>query len=511
MIEGQQVDEEIQEVRDDMLALVRFGETREFKDELPSVTRLRQRSRNPGYHSPSWTQQGFLAFNDRVYLPDGEHSRLKIMVARHSAPLAGHPGIAKTRELVERDYIWSGVSKDIEEFVSGCTVCQTAKATHHKPYGLLKTLEVPSRPWEHISMDFIEPLPESNGFDSVLVVIDRHSKWATFIPTHTTIDSSELATILIDRVFALHGFPKSIVSDRGSKFISRFWRYLNGRLNVELRLSTAFHPQTDGQTERTNQSLEAYLRIYCAYNQDDWSTLLPQAAFAYNNSVHSAIKTTPFFMNHGFHPRWTEEITTTTAIEVPAASKVVIDLDAMHSECSEYIAKANEQYEDQANRDRMEAPLFEVGDSVLLNMKNVKTKRPSRKLDIKHGGPYVIEAKVGSHAYRLRLPKGVRLHPVFHVSMLEPFHPPTIDGQAVPKPTPIEVDGELEWEVSKILDSRYFGRYRKLQYLVEWAGCEGTPDAQSWEPANNTANARELYAEFHRLHPGKPGAPADHA
>ena len=138
----------------------------------------------------------------------------------------------------------------------------------------------------------------------------------------------------------------------GSKFVSKFWTYLNKRLNVRLRLSTAYHPQTDGQTKWTNQVMETYLRIYCSYNQDDWSTLLPQAAFAYNNSVHSAIKATPFFVNHGFHPRWVNEVksTSTTVTEVPSASNVIACLEDVFAECSQHIASANEFYSKYAVR-----------------------------------------------------------------------------------------------------------------------------------------------------------------
>ena len=514
ILKGQEESEEIREVRKEMMGLVRFGEerreergeARKEETELKSVQDLRRRTRNPGYLRPHWTKQGFLAFGDRVYLPDINDSHLKILVARHASPLAGHPGVSKTRELVERDYIWTGLRQHAEEFVNGCSVCQTAKPVHHKPYGLLKTLEVPSRPWEHISMDFVEPLPIANGFDSILVVIDRHSKWGTFIPTRTDITAANLADILFDRVFALHGLPLSIVSDRGSKFVSKFWTYLNKRLDVRLRLSTAYHPQTDGQTERTNQVMETYLRIYCSHNQDDWSALLPQAAFAYNNSVHSAIKATPFFINHGFHPRWVNEIksTTTTVTEVPSASNVIACLEDVFVECSQHIAFANEFYSKYANSDRMSPPVFEPGSKVMLSMRNIKTRRPSRKLDVKYSGPFEVKERIGTLNYRLKLPPSVKIHDVFHVSLLEPFHEPSFPGQQPIRPGPLQVDEEEVYEVARIVDSRLYGRRKELQYLVEWLGYENTPEATTWEPRRHI-RTQQLKDEFHLANPDKPG------
>jgi transposase InsO family protein len=157
-------------------------------------------------------------------------------------------------------------------------------------------------------MDFIEPLPTSGGFDSILVVVDRLTKWAIFIPTTVRLTSPKLAQLIIDNVISQHGVPESIVSDRGSKFTSRFWGYVTSKLGVDLRLLTAYHPQTDGQTERVNQVLEQYIRMFGCHNQNDWSEKLGVASFVYNNSIHSATKYTPFFANFGYHPRWIDEL-----------------------------------------------------------------------------------------------------------------------------------------------------------------------------------------------------------
>ncbi len=274
IIEGLTKDDGLIDVLDEMKSLVcincnhptcRTGPN--VSIHLASVEKLRRRSRNKGFRNPSWDSRGFLVFGRRVYLPDNNNARLKVIKARHDAPLAGHPGINGTIDLVSRDYIWVGLRETIEAYVKGCSVCQRTKLSHLGPIGYLKPLEVATQPWTEISMDFVEQLPRSGPHDSILVVVDRLTKWAIFIPTTTTLGADGLANLLRDHVFAQHGLPKAIVSDRGSKFVSQLWRTLTSRLGINLRLSTAFHPQTDGQTERVNQVLEQYLRIFTAYQQ----------------------------------------------------------------------------------------------------------------------------------------------------------------------------------------------------------------------------------------------------
>ena len=164
-------------------------------------------------------------------------------------------------------------------------------------------------------MDLIEGLPESSSFDSILVIVERLTKMALFIPTTRRLTAPELARLYVLHVFSKHGIPADIISDRGSEFVSEFWTGLGALLNIDLKPSTAYHPQTDGQTERTNQTLETYLRTYINYQQNDWVDLLPIAEFAYNNSVHSGTTVSPFFANYGHHPR----ISMTIDREVPSA------------------------------------------------------------------------------------------------------------------------------------------------------------------------------------------------
>ena len=253
-------------------------------------------------------------------------------------------------------------------------------------------------------MDFIEPLPISEGYDSILVVVDRLTKMSVFLPTKTTLTSPKMADLLIREIFTRHGLPRSIVSDRGSKFIAKFWQSVTDKLRIKLNLSTAFHPRpTDRQNEST-RSVEHYLRVFTSYNQDDWSTILGQASFAYNNTYHTATKLTPFFANFGYHPRWVDEVMPTAETNVPIAHQMVEDIRAVHNQCRNNIASANERYSIAYNRKRRETPEFKVGDLVMLSFENITTLRPSKKLDVKRQGPFKITELIGTHACRLELP-----------------------------------------------------------------------------------------------------------
>jgi transposase InsO family protein len=250
-----------------------------------------------------WSRSGLLCYQGRFAVPDYKNARLQILQNRHDTKATGHPGETKTRELVTRTYWWPRMTEDIRDYVQACYItCVRSKAKRHAPYGLLKSLPIPTRPWDDITMDFITGLPESQGYDSVLIILDRLTKMAIYLPTTKRVTAEDLARLYVQHVFSKHGIPKTIVSDRGTQFDSAFWREFIKILGADSRYSTAYHPQTDGQTERVNQELESYLRSYISFLQDDWVDYLPMAEFARNNSVNSTTKVTPFFANHGYHP-----------------------------------------------------------------------------------------------------------------------------------------------------------------------------------------------------------------
>jgi len=270
--------------------------------------------------------------------------------------------------------------------------------------------------------------------------------------------------------------------------------------------STAFHPQSDGQTERVNQVLEQYLRIFCDYQQDNWVELLPLAEFAYNNAKHASTQVSPFMANYGRHPRMAPRTLTIENPENsetnPAAEHFLKHMYETQKQLVEQLSKAQDNYKRFYDRKTKAPPEFKTGDLVWLNRRNIATLRPSQKLDHRRLGPFKVigPAGSGSLAYRLELPSSMGIHPVFHVSLLERCRTNTIPGRIVPAPPPIEVQGQTEWIVEEILDSKI--SRRKLFYFVDWHGFG--PDERTWEPPDHLANTPEKIAEFHRRYPQRP-------
>jgi hypothetical protein len=260
------------------------------------------RQTNPIDSKWSLSPTGFLLHKDVIFVPNIGDLRTHVLKVCHDHPIAGHPGQTKTLELLHRDYFWPKMREDVVAFVKSCVTCGRAKAHHHQPYGTLQQLPIPECPWHSVSMDFIEQLPSSSGFTAILVIVDRLTKQALFLPTTDQATSEDVAALYFKNVFSRHGVPAHITSDRGVEFVSHFFRSLGTLLGIRLHFTLGYHPQADGQTERVNQTLEQYLRIHCNYQQDDWSDWLPIAKFAYNNAESAATSTTPFFANKGYHP-----------------------------------------------------------------------------------------------------------------------------------------------------------------------------------------------------------------
>jgi hypothetical protein len=284
----------------------------------------------PDPSDPRWLtdDSGFLRCDNRIYVPESNDLRLCVLRNTHDHPLSGHLGQNRTLELIRREYTWPGIRTYVKDYVKSCTICARAKVPRHKPYGLLKQLPIPEQPWNSISMDFIEQLLDSSGFTAILVVIDRLSKQAIFIPTYDTITSLDLARLFLLHVFSKHGVPSHVTSDRGTEFVSHFFRSLGKALDMTLHFTSRYHPEGNGQTKRTNQTLEQYLRIYCNYQQDNWSELLPLAEFAYNNAPSATTGVSPFFANKGYHPNIS--IHPERDLSSARAREYAIDLDELH-------------------------------------------------------------------------------------------------------------------------------------------------------------------------------------
>jgi hypothetical protein len=308
------------------------------------------------------------------------------------------------------------------------------------------------------------------------------------------------AKLFRQHVWKHHGTPERTISDRGTIFNSKFLRALYELLGIHPSLSTAYHPQTDGQTERVNQNLEQYLRLYTTYLQDDWSELLDTAEFQYNNSEHTTTGITPFFANYGFHPRVTHSPLGKS--NVPAADKHAQMLTDLAEELRSMIKIANEKHARFYNRDHIPPPQFSPGDKVWLSALNVKTLRPSKKLDDRRLGPFKVLTRKSGLTYELELPPTMAIHPVFHVTLLEPYKEDPIPGRSHSPPQPIIVEGQEEWEVEKILDSRWIKEGKEFQYRVKWKDFPSSENA--WEPPEHIENAPERVLEFHTKYPNKP-------
>ncbi|SNX87990.1 related to pol protein [Melanopsichium pennsylvanicum] len=425
-----------------------------------------------------------------------EHLRYMVMTQCHDGINAGHVGRDATLDLARRHYWWPGMAAWVADYVASCPVCARYKTPRHKPYGLLQPLSTPERPWGSISLDFIEGLPSSSGFDSILVVVDRLSKLAVVMPTHKTATSKDTVELLQAHVFKRFGVPEHIVSDRGRQFISAIWKDFAQQHNIKHSLSTAYHPQTDGQTERVNQVVEQYLRIYCNYEQDNWASLLPMAEFVYNNTVHSSIGVSPFFACYGWNPKMHPELPEQVGILDPKRQEFAKTNKELVRYLQEQARQAQSRAVEQYNRKRKDIE-FKVGDRVYVSTKNWATRRPTAKLNTRFAGPFPVIERIGRRAYRIQLPSSVRVHNVFHVSMLERTKDSKLEGRSTIQPYPTLHDEDLEFEVEAIVDIRR--RQGQVEYLVQWKGYP--EEAASWEPAE-AVNAPQLIQEYERLEGG---------
>ena len=466
-----------------------------FVTEKKYVT-LQNRSRKAG-SADMWSMRddGSLRYGDALYVPNDAAIRAEIITVHHDNELAGHFGLARTRELIARKYYWGGMRADIKKHIRFCGVCQRTKVRRHKPYGTLVPFPAPSKPWQEITMDFITCLPPSKRYgqiyDSILVIVDRYTKMARYIPCTKTINASGLADLFISHIVKDFGVPMGITTDRGPQFASNFWGSVMFYLKCRRRLSTAFRPQTDGQTERQNQTLEQYLRSYCNYRQDNWTSKLPLAEFSYNNSCHASIGMSPFHACYGYDPELGFNIGDDVVEEgmAPAARErveaVKEERDLLREKLQEAVEDQRKWY-DKKHTNRS----FKVGQQVIINAKNIRELRPNKKLSDKYLGPYEVEEiRSSGRAYKLKMPGGSRIFDTFHVSLLEPWYE---GADAELERLPVRVNGQEEWEVKSIQAHQETDKGRK--YLVRWKGYGPTDD--TWEPPENLENAQEIVQEY---------------
>ncbi len=444
-----------------------------------------------------------LCRNGLVYVPPQEALKAEILSLFHDCPSAGHWGARKTLDLIHRYLCWDGVEGDVNAYVASCPQCQGKAIHRHKPYGKLQPLPIPdcvsTSPFKEISLDWITGLPESRrhstgeSFNAILTIVDRLTKYALFIPTKDDTTAAQFAELFFEHVECRFGTPHGVVSDRDSRLTSEFWKAVCEVKMLKRRMSTAFHPQTDGQSEALNRIVEDYLRAYSADEPAAWVNLLPLAQYAYNNSRNHTTGKSPNWFMHGFDCEIRFHIADNMArggIKAPAALDRVQKLHDLRIELRDKIAKAQERMAKYYNQ-RHVPKQFHVGDLVKLSTKNLRLK--NRKLAPRWVGPFRVLERIGGQAYRLAFPdKYARLHDVFPVQLLEEYRARHDSEDVMPMPD-LE-DDEGEWEVEEVKDTARLDG--KRHYLVKWLGWPA--EYNTWEPEEHLRNARSMVTSFEK-------------
>jgi hypothetical protein len=459
---------------------------------------------------------------NRLYIPENKPLRHRILQLHHCPRIAGHPGPKNLYRNLIRNYYWPKMKDDCLQFGDFCTLCRRSKARNIQKQGLLKPLPIPNRKWLDISMDLAEDLPPStiNGrtYRHVLIVVDRLTKQRIFEPLQTK-EVNELVEVMHRRVFCEYGLPRSIVSDRGSAFTSYFWSRYCTRYGVKIKLSTAHHPETDGQSESAVKGLKNYLRSYINFTQDDWAQFLPDAQFAANNHTNESTGISPFFANHGYHPRDGTE--PPGMFEPPPhpqmleADKLVKRTEDINEFLQTELTWAQEAYTRHANQHRQPHPAYRIGDRVFVDARHFKLQRESQSLAPKNLGPWPIIRIIDHKAYEVKLPPQMEeagVTPVFHPWKLHLASNDPYPGQVEDPEPPILIqdvedeDPHEEWEIQEVVDCRLTrsGIQYKALFNGQWDDWNSNPP---WQPWTDFKNARDKVMEYHQRHPEKPPPP----
>ncbi|KAI2658094.1 Transposon Tf2-8 polyprotein [Labeo rohita] len=433
----------------------------------------------------------------KIYVP--LTLRQNLLDTAHRSPGSGHPGSQWTLSLIQSRYWWPSMRRDTIRYVQSCSVCAMSTSPRQLPTGKLVPLPIPQRPWSHIGVDFVTDLPAAEGNTCILVMVDRFSKMCKFFPLKGLPTAMETAETLFQHLFRHFGLPEEIVSDRGPQFISHVWKAFFKLLGVTVNLSSGYHPQTNGQTERKIQELGCYLRAYCHTDQHCWNRFLPWAEYAQNSLRQDTTGLTPFQCVLGYQPPlfpWTEEPS-----NVPAVDHWFRESERVWDSAHLHLQRAVRQHKRFADVRWRPAPEFQPGDQVWLSTRDLHLRQPCRKLSPRYIGPFKILRRINEVTFQLQLPPRYRIHPTFYVSLLKPCYPSATEqpGAEVEPPPPEILEPPSIYTVHEILGSRRRGG--RLEYLVDWEGYG--PEERSWVARDDILDPT-LLSDFHRDHPDQP-------
>ena len=443
---------------------------------------------------PFTLKDGILFRLTKFCVPKGNF-REQLLHDYHTVPCSGHLGELKTRNRIEPLYYWKTLRKDVKAYVGSCPTCQAIKSVNHKPYGYLQPIPPPEEKWKTISMDFVTPLPKTkNGHCGILNVVCKLSKMLRIICLPEKLNAEKVALLFKEHVYRHYGLPDKIICDRDPIFMSRFWKTLFASLKTRIAPSTAYHPQTDGQTEIVNRKVEEMIRSYANYRKNNWDEHIVDIEVAYNSAIHTTTLCSPFYLNYGRHPR-------TIPLEAIASNNPAVTNFINISQNSLRFARnnilsQNFSMEKQANKLRSDHP-FKVGDQVLLSTKNLSLEEGSgtRKLHPKFCGPFTIKKFITDVTVKLDISepmKAKKIHDSFHVSLLKPYIWDSFKRNPAPLPPLHLRDGHEEYEVEEILAERR--KYGKKQFLIKWKNYPSHEN--TWEPEENLDNCKELLHQY---------------
>ena len=457
--------------------------------------------------------RGLLWKLNKLYVPRANVSLVQdILYWHHDVPWCAHLGIKKTVDMVKRQFWWPGMDLDITEYVKSCVQCQVNKPDRQPTKPPLTPLSPPDVAWKQMGVDLVVDLPVTQeGYNAICVFVCHLTKMVRLVATQTTLSATGFASLFMKEVFPHYGLPENLISDRGPQWNSEMFQAMCDTLGIKLKLSTAYHPQTNGLVERTNEVVGTALRHYVASDHRDWNEYLPFIEFALNSSYHETIQCTPFQLNRIVVPKnpfgvlsGVEGLTTSLGHNMGVST--------INSELGVRTAlQAHEKFEwakkcVQVAKDRMKMAfdgkkrnqhLYQMGDKVWFNIRNISLRHPTmrHKLVPKYLGPVVILETVGRSAVKLELPAALKIHPTVSISLVKPFH-----SRKGCSPPPVQIAGIEEWEVDKVTDhnllrSKKAGGLNLVEFKAKWKGSY----EDSWHELVDFKHSIELVEQYLRV------------